>query len=171
MIRTALAALAVAALPALSRAQPMPPPAPDRAWDRMELKQDRRGLADDRWDLARAEQLLARYDDARARRDRWALSAVERDVLRFLDRELRESWTEVRWADDRREVRDDRRDLYRVKAIRADLWSLRGRMDRRALQRKRGLVAEVVQVARAELREDRFERREDGREARADRRW
>jgi len=57
-----------------------------------------------------------------------------------------------------------------VRSIRGTLGSLRGRTDRRALDRKRGLLAELVQLARAELREDRGERREDRRELREDRR-
>ncbi|HET8541285.1 MAG TPA: hypothetical protein VFL83_15525 [Anaeromyxobacter sp.] len=182
MNRAALAALALAALPALSRAQPLP-----HAPGRMEPRHDRRELADDRWDLARAEQLLARYGAARARRDRWALAAVEDETLRVLDREVREARGEVRRArfeawddrygsgldrrDDRLDRRDDRRDLRRVKAIRADFWALRGRLDRRALDRKHRMLAELVQLARAELREDRVDRREEWRDARADRRW
>ena len=39
----------------------------------------------------------------------------------------------------RRDLRDDRRDLVRVTRIRSEFWNLRGRMDRRALDRKHGL--------------------------------
>jgi hypothetical protein len=192
MNRTALATLvaAVALAGSPARAAVQPPPAPDPARGRVELKQDRRELADDRWDLARIEQLLARFDAARARRDRRALASAEAGVLRFLDRELwearaevvrasweirRDAWRDPRdgraWGDDRRDWRDDRRDLARVRTIRAEFGSLRGRMERRALDRKHALVAELAGMARAELREDRAERREGRREARADPRW
>jgi Spy/CpxP family protein refolding chaperone len=182
MLRTAIAALALAALPALARAQPMPP-APDRGWDRREQKLDRRELADDRWDLARAQELLARWDDARARRDRRTLLAVEDAAFRTLDRELFEARAEVRdpWAGGRDvhaarsprgwDRRDDRRDLARVSALRTDFGSLRGRLDRRALDRKHAMLAELVQLARAELREDRPERRGEWRGMSADGRW
>ena len=53
----------------------------------------------------------------------------------------------------------------------AEFQAARGRTDRRALDRKRDLVAEMVEMSRAELREDRMERREDWRGARADHRW
>ncbi len=68
--------------------------------------------------------------------------------------------------DDRRDLRDDRRDLRRVAAIEHEFGSLRGRMDRRALDRKRTLLVELHGMARAELREDRREIREDRRDAR-----
>jgi hypothetical protein len=174
MMRTTLAAVALAALPALAKAQPLPP-APNRA----DRAQDRRELRDDRRDLLEAQALLARWEDARARRDRRALAAAEDDVLRALDRELREARAELgrsrgeawhdrgdprEWRDGRRDARDDLRDLARVSAIRDQLWSLRARADRRALDRKHGLLEELVQIARGELREDRLERREDRRE-------
>lgn len=186
MTRLALASLALAALPVLSRAQPA---SLEHARDRAELRQDRRELADDRRDAAWMEQLLARFDAARAGRARGALAAVENEALRTLDRERQEaraelarSHAEVRrdardpgadrrdLRDDRRDRRDDRRDLARVEAIRSEFWSLRGRMDRRALDRKRSLLVEMVRLARAELREDHRELREDRREEREDRR-
>jgi hypothetical protein len=188
MNRLALAALAAAALPAVVAAQPYPaapyPPAPYAAAPhggyRAEAKQDRRELRDDRWDLHHLETLLARYDAACARRDRRAMAAAEYDVLRALEREIVEARAELHrsaaeardpWAGrraagfDRRDYRDDRRDLARLEGIRDELWRLRGRMGWRAVDRKHALVAELVEVARAELREDRRERREDRREA------
>lgn len=194
MIRPALAAALLATAPGVTLAQ-----APrERAQDRHELRQDRRELREDRRDVAWMEQLVARFDDARARRSRAALGAVEGDVVRVLDRELHEARVEVAKSagetrrsgrevgsadsrpelrddrrdlrDDRRDLRDDRRDLARVSAIRSDFHALRGRMDRRALDRKRALLAELTRMARAELREDRREVREDRRELREDRR-
>lgn len=63
--------------------------------------------------------------------------------------------------DDRRDRRDDRRDLRRIEAIESEFGALRGRLDRRALDRKRTLLAEAVALARAERREDRRETHED----------
>lgn len=194
MIRTALAAALLATVPAATSAQA---PHLERAQDRRELRQDRRELGDDRRDLAWMEQLVARFDAARARRNRAALAAVEGDALRTLDRELQEarvevaksagearrSGGEVRRADsprelrddrrdlrdDRRDLRDDRRDAARVSAIRSEFHALRGRMDPRALDRKRTLLVEMTRMARAELQEDRRELREDRRELREDR--
>jgi hypothetical protein len=85
---------------------------------------------------------------------------------------------------DRRNLADDRRDLaievaqgQRVQAIRTEYAALAGRMEPASLDRKRALLAEVVGLQRAEvrngvqeLREDRRERREDRRELREDRR-
>jgi hypothetical protein len=136
------------------------------------------------------KQLVTRFDDAAGRRDRRALRAVEADVVRLLDAERREARVELAkdrgelrddrrdvravdrrdLRDDRRDLRDDRRDLRRVKAIDADFRALRGRMDRRSIERKRALLGELFQLARAEVREDRGELREDRREAAGHRR-
>jgi hypothetical protein len=169
----------------------------ERAQDRHELRQDRRARADDRRDLAVMEDLLARYDAARARRDRGGLAAVERAVDAELVREVRESRHELRKdrreirrdvrevrADDPRDARDDRRDLRddvrdarverdmaaRREAIQSELRGLRGRMAPPALDRKRALIADLVGLAQAELAQDHQEMREDRRELREDRR-
>jgi hypothetical protein len=138
MTRAVLAAAVVLALPAAAGAQLARDHA-ERAQDRRELGQDRHELARDRHDLRWMEELLARFDGARARRDRRALLAIEQDVSRTLAREEREARLEVmhargelqrargeaaaeqreeRWErdgrdvpDDRRDLRDDRRDL------------------------------------------------------------
>ena len=67
------------------------------------------------------------------------------------------------------ELRDDRRAammradyLDRISAIRAEWARLEGDRRPRAVDRKRALLAEVVRLARFELREDRRELREDG---------
>ncbi len=144
----------------------------ERAWDRHEAKQYRREVRDDRRDLRRMERLLSRFDDAVSYRSRYALAAVEGDVLRTLDREIREarwgltpferySTTGDRYVHcDHGDLRDDRRDLVKLQAIRSELGYLLGRVDRRAIERKRALVAELVTMARFEPREDRAERRE-----------
>lgn len=182
MIRAALTALLVAVVPAFAAAQYPPQPYPgEHAEDRREMGQDRRELRDDRRDLRWYRDLLARYDTARTRRDRFALRAVEDEVSSALARELRESRIELarsdrevrqEWRegdrhgmnDDLRDRHDDRRDLRRIAAIDREFTSLRGRMDRRGLERKRTLIVELNRLAQAELREDHRERREDRRD-------
>jgi hypothetical protein len=97
---------------------------------------------------------------------RYDAAAGDRRGLQDDRRDLRDDHRDLR--DDRRDLRDDRRDLARVRAIRAEFGSLRGRTDRRSLDRKRGLVVELVEMSRAELREDRAEQHEDLRERRED---
>lgn len=180
MNRLAFATLIVLAVPAAGRAQPRPDYF-SRTDDRRELRQDRRDLADDGRDLAWIERLIGDFDAARARRNRRALARVEGEVARTLAREVREGRLDLarsrgeirrdaydgRWErrDDRRDLRDDRRDLRRVALIEREFGSLRGRMDRRSLDRKRTLLAELHGLARAELREDGWELREDRRDA------
>lgn len=77
-----------------------------------------------------------------------------------------EAWRDRQ--DLRDDLRDDRRDLRRIEAIESEFGALRGRLDRRALDRKRTLLAEAVALARAERREDRRELREDRRETHED---
>jgi hypothetical protein len=86
--------------------------------------------------------------------------------------------------DDRRDQRDDRRDLEREKRYRKRISAIRGqwvsRMHDRsqwAMNQKRAMLQELVQLAHdevrathEELREDREERREDREERREDRR-
>ncbi len=181
MTRIPLAAALLVALPLTGSAQYAPAPVMPIP-ERHELRQDRRQLTDDRRDLAWFEELVSRYDAARARRSRRALAAVENDVAWALERELREARREVAqsgheartdWRDDRRDdrrdLRDDRRDARQIAALRSEFSQLRGRMNPRALDRKRTVIVELTRVARAELREDRRELREDRREARVDR--
>jgi len=181
MTRTALAALLLAALPAAGRAQYSPP----LAEDRHEVRQDRRALSDDWRDLAWMEQLVGRFDSARATRDRRALLVVEDQVAQAVERELHERKAElardrheVRKDEargdgrderhDRREAREDRRELDRLKEIRGEFAMLRGRMDKRGLDRTRALLGELTELARREVQQDRRELRHDEREYRED---
>lgn len=119
--------------------------------DRGEMRQDQRELASDRRELGR--------DHAAGRGP-----GVKADDVR--DRN-----------DDRRDLRDDRRDaraearhVFRIAEIDSELGRLSGRADARSLDRKRVLLAELVGLARQELRQDRREAGEDVRELREDRR-
>ncbi len=203
MNRTAYALLVALALPAGARAQYVPDDhARDLARDRRELREDRRATEDDWRDLQHMKHLLARYDEARAHRDREELARVEERVSFALAREQREAqvetsrdladasrerrearqdWVEGRpgeAAHDRHEARQDRREAAgdvaranRISQIRREFESLRGRTERRPLDRKRALISEVVRMARAEVRRDIHEARSDGRELRRDERF
>jgi hypothetical protein len=156
----------------------------DFAEDRRDLRNERREFADDRRDLERMEALLGQIDRARATRDRRQIAAFDdamadelRRERRETRREARQDAREVRAADDRQEYRDERRDLAverrtaaRRDAIARELGSLRGRYATRQVDRRRVLTAELVQLARAEIRQDVREIREDRREVREDRR-
>lgn len=155
--------------------------------DHRELRQDRRAYEDDRRDLRRLEQLQAELDHALRHQDPRAVAAVDEALQRELAAERRETRREAAHEHrelrrearegDRRDFRDDRRDLRvegamagRRGQIGAELGSLRGRYGPGELERRRALLRELVQLARAELREDVREYREDRRELREDRR-
>ncbi|RKH46502.1 hypothetical protein D7X55_15955 [Corallococcus sp. AB049A] len=168
----------------------------EQARDRQELRQDARETRDDHYDLRQVESLLSRYDSARGRSARRDLLQVEEDVRRYVSSELNESHRElaqdkqearssareVRYdgnrRDDRKDHRDDVRDarqesraLRQTRSIAQELNNLYGRMDSGSLTRKRMLIADLVQLARAETAQNRQETREDRREAREDSRW
>src|SRR3990170_801795 len=65
------------------------------AQDRHEIRQDRRALVDDWRDSARMDQRLAPFGPARARRDRGALGALDREVALALRQEVAEPRREL----------------------------------------------------------------------------
>lgn len=164
--------------------------------DRQELRQDARESRDDHYDLRQVESLLARYDSARGRSARRDLLQVEEDVRRYVASELNETRRELAQDkqearasarevhrdghryDDRKDYRDDVRDvrqesraLRQTRSISQELNNLYGRLDSGSLSRKRMLIADLVQLARAEQSQNRKEMHEDRREAREDSRW
>lgn len=174
-------------LAALVACSALPARGDDLAHDRRDLRRDRRALDDDRRDLARLERLHADLDQALARQDlRWVASiddalqrelAVERrETAHEANQERQELRRDARERD-ARAYREDRRD-YRAEAgianrrgqIASELASLRGRYGPGELHRRRALLAELVRLARGELRGDVQELREDRRELREDRR-
>ncbi len=127
-------------------------------------------------DLLRAEAMETRVELAQkageVRRDRGELRSDFREIRGdgVMDgrRDLR---------DDRRDLRDDRRDLAREQVqasrrhqIAMEYRGLSGRLDGYSVDRKRALLAELVGIARHELRGDHQELREDRQELREDRR-
>jgi DNA repair ATPase RecN len=166
--------------------------------DERELRQTRRELQDDRRDAERVRELLTRYDRARDHRDRRALAWLDSEVMRTMDREVREGERELQGArnevqgarrelsrstsgrrDDRRDLEDDRRDrerlqheLRQMRGLQREYAQLTHRMDGHAVWRKRSLLADFSDRARHELRSSVTELREDRRELReGGRRW
>ena len=103
---------------------------------------------------------------------RAVLVVVDADVDRYLAYELRETRAEVgearadAWNNGRRgagarqaEVRQESRELTRLRAIANELRPLEGRVDRMSLSRKSGLLAELLELARRDLRDTRVARR------------
>lgn len=111
---------------------------------------------DDRRDARTLQVLLAEYDGARERRDRGTLRNVEQQVRYAIASELAESGQELNQArrGPRRVAFRERATLERYAQIQARFGALEGRMGRRALDEKRSLIVELVDLARAELRED-----------------
>lgn len=161
------------------------------AADKQALRVDARERRDDARDAVALEVLLARFDAARGRNDVAALMGIQRalkaQVAREVaetrvevvkdGREIRQGRREVGTKDDRRDLRDDKRDfaveaasLARVKAIDAELGTLAGKADGASLDRTRALIVELIGMGWNELGRDRRETREDRRELREDRR-
>lgn len=175
---------------------------PDDREDRREgreIGRDRRASRDDRHDRQFLEDLIARFDDARANRDFAAINEVDRDFLTAIRFEIAETQRELRRA--RRELkrsrreardaeitgddpidaqgdrRDDRRDLVAEKRaldaairIEREYNRLSRRRGPRVNNRKRDLLEDALGLAAFEQRENRRELREDRRERREDRR-
>ena len=112
------------------------------------------------------EALRARFERARRTLDRRALRAVDAELERYLASELRETRAEVgearadAWSGGRRgagarraEVRQESRELTRLRAISSELRPLEGRVDRASLARKSALLAELVELARRDARD------------------
>jgi hypothetical protein len=106
---------------------PMPPPPP------VVFHQGN----DDRFDGLRGNQLLRDFDAAAARRDFRALSALDNRFNDLLRDELGEAGR----------GRGERVKRNQLSAIASQLEWLQGRMDRRALNARRTLYAELVELA------------------------
>lgn len=127
----------------------------EKAHDRGALRQDGRETRDDWRDAARLENLVARFDAARARGDLGALAVIDAELRGLLAGELAESRAEAsrdraELRQDQRELGSDRRELRRdgPGAVRADDRHDRND-DRRDLRDdRRDARAEVVHDAR-----------------------
>lgn len=168
-------------------------PPGERAGDRQELREDRRETRRDVWDTASLQALLNDYVRARKARDAAAISALDQRFMAEIVVEVRESKVETvekvqevgasrrdhdgRGTHDRRELRDDRRDLVkesaalqRKKAIRDAYARELGQLDARSVLRKEALIKKAIGEAKLEVVHDVKEQREDRRELREDRR-
>lgn len=119
----------------------------EKAKDRQDLRQDRRQLADDRLDAARAARLLADYDAAAANNNALALGTLDLAFNRHLKKEIAES--QIESIQKRQEVREDKREL------RSDKRELRQDV---ALGRRPGVVVDDVKDKakdRSDLADDR----------------
>lgn len=119
----------------------------EKARDRQDLRQDRRQLADDRWDAARAAKMLAEYDQAMAAGNALKLGQLDGAFKLHLEREIAES--KVESAQARQEIREDKAEL------RSDRRELRQDV---ALNRRPGVVVDDAKDKardRANLADDR----------------
>jgi len=166
----------------------------EKAQDRKALREDNREKRDDQRDVLALDNLLLRFDAARARNDGPALMGITRELKNRVEREVVETKVELGkdgkelrqdrrevgrdgTRDDWRDLRDDRRDarveagsLVRVKAINQELAGLVDRVDPASLDHTRALITELMRMGWNELGQDRREKREDHRELTEDRR-
>lgn len=110
-----LVLIAVVAVAHAALAQPLKN-AMERAKDRQDLRQDHRQMADDQWDLAKSQKLLADYDQAAAKGNAARLAELDALALKRVDVEIAESHVESAQArqevrEDNREVRGDKKEL------------------------------------------------------------
>jgi hypothetical protein len=117
--------------------------------DRAELSQTKRESRDDQRDRAQAATLLRRYDSALAHRDLRTLTALDREALHLMDREL---------AEGRREVRSDR-----LEVVRSSYEASDSRRDRATASRP-----PAVAEARRDVRDDQRDLRDDKRDLRVE---
>jgi len=170
---TALNALALAAAlilaPGLAAAEPTAPPkVPIK--DHRELKRYKREIADDRRDLDRLRARLERLDALRAARtvDVRAVQELDRKVHDEMVKEAREKQLEVHphLGDAARQSSQapvagagpvrffTAADEARVDQITVEWAALEGQATRAGLDRRRSLLAELVELTRVELEDD-----------------
>jgi hypothetical protein len=140
----------------------------DRGEDRREVRQTVREMQDDLRDLRTLQDLLSRFDAARARKNRAALSRIEVELREHLREELAENRHEL--AKDKAEVRQAQRELESSRREAAQVgWHRPGeradlrdelRDDRRDLAREQRRLQERQRIAQ-ELRK--LEGRQDPR--------
>jgi hypothetical protein len=142
-----------------------------------QMQGDRREIRDDKDDVADLKALANRYDIALRGGMFRAIRHIEGLVITEVREELAENtpgrgnghaFGRHRRDDDRDDRKVAREIAARRQQILADFEALAGRMQPRALYRKKTLIAELVTLAQKELAESREERREDKRDDRRD---
>lgn len=125
----------------------------DAAANRADAVTNRVEARDDTRDLATLENLRNDYARAVARRDFRSARLLEGRVQTELRREIAEGRSELRnerREGDRREARVEQTTLASTERVLRDFERLAGRFDRRALNDKRVLLDEAVNLARTE---------------------
>ncbi|HLT31553.1 MAG TPA: hypothetical protein VK013_16065 [Myxococcaceae bacterium] len=159
---------ALMVVPAVSQARG--PQRDDRRDNRHAVKRDdRRGdvrrasaqrasyreFQDARRDLVQLERLRNEYERAVRIRDLRSVRRIDQQVLRIATVELRDTERQAALERRRRDYRDARREQSKARLVRdvlQDYRRLQGRVDRRSLDMKRGMIQELVDMARFELR-------------------
>ncbi|MBI5544697.1 MAG: hypothetical protein HY901_12465 [Deltaproteobacteria bacterium] len=132
---------------------------------------DARERRDDVRDLQVSQALMAELDAAVARRNRAAVARIDQRVRAAMAAELAESRRELRDEErgrggygrgrphqEQRELARERAALERGERLLNQYSVLQHRMDRRSLQARRDLLAELVRLSEVELRQARLER-------------
>jgi len=155
--RGILAALIVSSTLSAGAAIAQPPPGVPARPLPAKADGDRR---DARWDLKKLQDLQDRFAIARKRDDRRALKRIENELQQYVASELREFRSEVREGrTTRAEYRQESRERQRIRAIDRELERLYRRYDRSSMKRKSALISELVQLAKADLRDARDDAR------------
>lgn len=115
---------------------------------------DRREDRNDRLDVFAARALLREYDVAVASNDFRALRRLDFRLAAFLNDELAEARFQERG-------RQSRREAERVMELQRQLSRLQGRVDRFALMQKRSVFTQAIDLAERDLRNNRFDDRDD----------
>lgn len=118
-------------------------------------RSDFREFQDARRDLAQLERLRRDYERAVRVRDLRTVRRIDQQILRIATVELRETQREAALERRRRDYRDARREQSKARLVRdviQDYRRLQGRVDRRSLDAKRGMINELVDMARFEMR-------------------
>lgn len=97
-------------------------------------------------DTRRGHELLRAFDEAAARRDVRAIGHVDRQFRFFLEQEQREA----------RMTRVGRGVMKRLNRLESELARVQGRMNPRAVNARRGLYVELVQLADGRVGNRRF---------------
>lgn len=129
------------------RAQPVavpPPPAPVVVPANNAFRGPYYGNHAERADVARAQNLVRELNEALARRELRRVYVLDNQMQAFLQSELAESQGVYGHRDHRGTVRE-------LRALKAQLASLSGRLDPYAMQSRRSLYNQAVSVAMADV--------------------
>lgn len=132
-----------------------PPPSQRGDVRHASARADYREFQDARRDLAQLERFLRSYDQSIRSRDHRNIRRIDEQVLRLATRELRDAERSAALDRRRRDYRDARREQVKARLVRdvlQDYRRLQGRVDRRSLDSKRAMIAELADMARFELR-------------------